>query len=234
MFHQRTPLPYDATNGLEPFLTRPAVEFLYNKRLAQLIDNVNRMTGGTDHEGKSIYDVIYATAQDPTQAALLNNASQAWNISFFLESVTPTYIEPRDSMKRDIADHFGTFERFKSTFEQSALGLFGNGWTWLVVSSSGELAVMNTFNAVSPFTALPHGHKASRKGVSYASLSEKIDERPFVYATPILGLSMWQEAFLPDYAIDRESYVQNFWKCVNWSAVEERLAPMRSSLNSAW
>ncbi|KAJ2800234.1 hypothetical protein H4R20_004134 [Coemansia guatemalensis] len=216
---------------MEPFLSKEAVEFLYNGRLVQLIDNVNRMTGGTDHEGKPIYDVIYATAQDPTQAPLLNNASQAWNIGFFLQSLTSTYIEPRDSLKRDIAEHFGTFERFQNAFEESALSLFGNGWTWLVASSNGDLGVINTFNATSPFTALPHGHEASRKGVSYVSLSEKIDQRPFVYVTPILGLSMWQEAFLLNYGLDRESYVKNFWKCVNWSAVEERLGPTKSS---AW
>ncbi|KAJ1959164.1 kinetochore-associated Ndc80 complex subunit ndc80, partial [Dipsacomyces acuminosporus] len=188
-------------------------------RQVQLINNINRLSEGTDYETKSLYRVIYDAAQDPSQTALQNNAAQSWNIDFFLQSLTGESSTPREDVKRQIAEQFGSFERFKDAFTQSALALFGNGWTWLVMNESGQLSVMSTFNAGTPFTAIPSNKSAQAKGASYSSVTRSFGRRPFVKLTPVLGLSMWQEAFLPDYGLDREAYVKRFWDAVNWTGL---------------
>ncbi|KAI8320387.1 manganese and iron superoxide dismutase [Martensiomyces pterosporus] len=227
-FHQPALLPYDAEKGLAPFLSAQSLDFLYKMRQVELINNVNRLSEGTDYETKSLLATIYDAAQDPSQTALQNNASQAWGIDFFLQSLTAEPRAPREDTRRQIAEQFGSFERFKETFTQSALALFGNGWTWLVMNESGQLSVMSTFNAGTPFTAIPSSKSAQAKGVSYSSVTRNFGRRPFVKLAPVLGLSMWQEAFLPDYGLDREAYVKRFWDAVNWQVVHERLMNTRS------
>ncbi|KAJ1668100.1 hypothetical protein EV178_000761 [Coemansia sp. RSA 1646] len=199
-------------------------------RQVELINNINRLAEGTEYEKKPLYDVIYQSSQNPTQALLTRYASQAWNIDFFLQSMTKDPRPIREDVRRMIAGQFRSFGRFKEVFTESALGMFGNGWTWLVLSGSGKLSVMNTFNATSPFTAVPTSGTKYMKGTSYASISKNIDHRPFIKIVPILGLSMWQEAFIPDYGLDRETYINNFWEVVNWSVVHERMTPSHSSL----
>ena len=34
---------------------------------------------------------------------------------------------------------------------------------------------------------------------------------------PLLGLNMWEHAYIMDYGLDREAYVKNFWNAVNWN-----------------
>ncbi|KAJ2777975.1 hypothetical protein H4R18_004875 [Coemansia javaensis] len=221
--HQRATLPYVAKKGLAPFLSGQALEFLYDGRQSELLDNVNRLTGGTENEGKGLVSVIYSAVEDPSQGALLNYASQAWCMDFFLQSLTDQPRPPGESVRRTIAEQFGSFERFKDTFSQHALGLFGSGWTWLVQNESGQLSVINTFNGTSPLTALRSNPYTKARGVSYSNISRRTDTRPFVRLAPILGLNMWQEAYVPDYGINKDAYVQRFWEVVNWSAVDERL-----------
>jgi Fe-Mn family superoxide dismutase len=38
-----------------------------------------------------------------------------------------------------------------------------------------------------------------------------------------LLLDMWEHAFALDYKWNKESYIDNFWKIVNWDVVNERL-----------
>ncbi|KAJ1949457.1 hypothetical protein FBU59_001139, partial [Linderina macrospora] len=118
--------------------------------------------------------------------------------------------------------------RFKESFTSSALALFGNGWTWLVINENGQLAVMNTYNGGSPLTAVPGSRDVKVKGISYSQVMRNRGRRPFVKLTPVLGLSMWQEAYLPDYGLDRETYVSRFWDVVNWNVVHERLMNTRT------
>ncbi|KAJ2771828.1 hypothetical protein IWQ56_001107 [Coemansia nantahalensis] len=222
-YHRQATLPYPADKGLAPFLSPASVDFLYNMRQVELLNNVNRLAGGTENEGKSLAGVIFDAAEDPSQTALQNNASQAWNMNFFLQTLTNEPRPPHESVRRTIAEQFGSFDRFKEMFSQHALALFGNGWTWMVQNESGKLSVMNTYNAGSPLTAIRTNIHAKVQGVSFSTISRRIGNHQFVKLTPVLGLSMWQEAYLPDYGIDRATYVERFWESVNWLAVDERL-----------
>mgnify|MGYP007071576122 FL=1 len=38
-----------------------------------------------------------------------------------------------------------------------------------------------------------------------------------------LLLDMWEHSYSTDYKWDKESYIDNFWKIVNWNVVNERL-----------
>lgn len=44
--------------------------------------------------------------------------------------------------------------------------------------------------------------------------------------TPLLSLHMWEHAWLPDYGLDRASYIRDFWTHVNWERADAILAAM--------
>jgi Fe-Mn family superoxide dismutase len=52
-----------------------------------------------------------------------------------------------------------------------------------------------------------------------ASTEQPIDTKVPAEAKvlPLLGVSMWEHAFILDYGLDREAYLKNFWNAVNWN-----------------
>jgi Fe-Mn family superoxide dismutase len=62
-------------------------------------------------------------------------------------------------------------------------------------------------------------------GWSYLSTSGQIKTIPNhqVRTDVALLLDMWEHSFALDYQWDKEKYIDNFWKIVNWDIVNERL-----------
>jgi Fe-Mn family superoxide dismutase len=91
---------------------------------------------------------------------------------------------------------FGSFEAFKEKFSAAAMGQFGSGWAWLVVTPKKQLAVYNLPNQDSPVS----------KGDA-----------------PILCLDVWEHAYYLKYQNRRADYVQAWWNVVDWQSVAGRL-----------
>ena len=124
---------------------------------------------------------------------IFNNAAQDWNHTFYWHCMTPKSSgEPSGKLADAIKKKFGSFDDFKKQFTQSATTLFGSGWTWLAKNAQGELEIMNTGNAGLP---MKDGKKA------------------------LLTCDVWEHAYYIDYRNLRPSYVDNFWKIVNWDFV---------------
>jgi len=54
-----------------------------------------------------------------------------------------TKISPELSSK--ILDHYGGLQQLKSSFSAAALGMFTNGWVWMVADNRGNLGAVPTF-----------------------------------------------------------------------------------------
>lgn len=129
---------------------------------------------------------------------MFNNAAQVWNHTFYWNCMMPKAAgEPSGKLADAIKKKFGSFDEFKKQFTQSATTLFGSGWTWLAKNSSGELEIMNTGNAGLP---MKDGKKA------------------------LLTCDVWEHAYYIDYRNVRATYVENFWKLVNWDFVAGNFA----------
>ena len=98
------------------------------------------------------------------------------------------------SVKELIESKFKTYENFKEKFEEKALSIMGSGWCWL--TTKGELHT--TPNQDNPLL--------------YRSMGD-----------PVLGLDMWEHSFYLDYQSDKKKYVKNFFKCVDWDAINNVL-----------
>jgi Fe-Mn family superoxide dismutase len=126
---------------------------------------------------------------------IFNNAAQDWNHSFYWQCMTPKSTgTPSGKLAEAINQKFGSFEEFKKAFTQSAATLFGSGWTWLVKNADGSLEIMNTGNAGIPM----------KEG-----------------KTALLTCDVWEHAYYIDYRNVRMTYIENFWKLVNWPFAEK-------------
>jgi superoxide dismutase len=46
-----------------------------------------------------------------------------------------------------------------------------------------------------------------------------LETSPFSYYSPVLCISMHENAYLMDFGIDKAAYLKAIWKCINWSRV---------------
>jgi Fe-Mn family superoxide dismutase len=129
---------------------------------------------------------------------IFNNAAQVWNHTFYWNCMTPKSTgAPTGKLAEEINKTFGSFEEFKKLFSQTAISTFGSGWAWLVKNDAGQLEIISTSNAGTP---MQHNKKA------------------------LLTCDVWEHAYYIDYRNARPTYVDMFWKLVNWDFVAENFA----------
>lgn len=185
-------LPY-AKNALEPHLSAETLEYHYGKHHNTYVVNLNNLVPSTEFEGKSLEDIV-KTSSGP----IFNNAAQVWNHTFYWNCLAPQAGgEPTGALADAINQAFGSFDAFKTQFNDAAVKNFGSGWTWLVKKADGSLAIVNTSNAGCPLT---EGH------------------------TPLLTVDVWEHAYYIDYRNVRPNYLNGFWALVNWNFVAKNLA----------
>ena len=144
-------LPY-AKDALQPYMSAETLEFHHGKHHQTYIDKLNQLVQGTAFENKTAEVIARETQNAPDAKAIFNNAAQTANHTFFWHSLTPKGGgKPLDGpFLKEIVKRFGSFEAFKETFQKVACAQFGSGWTWVVLSSAGDLEVTSTDNAKLP------------------------------------------------------------------------------------
>ncbi len=133
-----------------------------------------------------------------SSGGIFNNAAQVWNHTFYWNCLTPkSNGEPTGKLADAIMKKFGSLDEFKKQFSQTAIATFGSGWGWLAKNANGELEIISTSNAGTP---MQQDKKA------------------------LLTCDVWEHAYYIDYRNARPTYVENFWKLVNWDFVAENFA----------
>jgi Fe-Mn family superoxide dismutase len=183
-------LPY-ADNALAPVISPNTIGFHYGKHHKTYVDNLNNLVKGTDLEGKSLEDVVMATAGKADKAPLFNNSAQIWNHDFYWKSMKAGGGGvPTGRIADRINESFGSFEEFKKQLSATTVSQFGSGWGWLVADSAGKLKVVKTGNAEVPMT----------QGLK-----------------PLLTIDVWEHAYYLDHQNRRADYVNAVIdKLLNW------------------
>ncbi len=152
MAFTQLPLPYDF-NALESYgMKAETFEYHYGKHHKAYVDNLNKLTEGTDLADKSLEEVIQISFKDPSKAGVFNNAAQVWNHTFFWNSLKPAGGGvPTGVLADKISQDFGSFDKFKEEFSTAAATQFGSGWAWLV-DDGGTLKVIKTPKRRKPFS----------------------------------------------------------------------------------
>ncbi|MEC9118658.1 MAG: superoxide dismutase [Candidatus Thermoplasmatota archaeon] len=184
-------LQYDY-DALEPHLDSQTMELHHSKHHAGYTANLNAAIQGTEHEGKSIEEIMIEGMDDP---AIRNNGGGYWNHSLFWNIMSPSGGgEPQGNLSNAINDHFGSFSEMKDQLKNAAMTRFGSGWAWLCVSG-GELTICSTPNQDNPLM--------TGEGV------------------PILGIDVWEHAYYKKFGPGRGDYIDSWWNIVDWDVVSE-------------
>jgi Fe-Mn family superoxide dismutase len=197
MAYELPALPYDYT-ALDPYISKSTLEFHHDKHHAAYVNNYNGLVKDTHFDSQAIEDVIKAVAGDASKAGIFNNAAQAWNHTFYWNSIKPNGGgTPTGALADKITADFGSFEAFVDEFKKAGATQFGSGWAWLVLDG-GTLKVTKTGNAENPLTT---------------------------GATPLLTMDVWEHAYYLDYQNRRPDYINDFLtKLVNWDFVAANFA----------
>ena len=187
-------LPY-AKDALAPHISAETLDYHHGKHHKAYVDKLNTLVPGTEFEGKSLEEIIKSST-----GPVFNNAAQIWNHTFFWNSLSPNGGgAPTGAVAEAITKAFGSFDKFKEDFTNSAINNFGSSWTWLVKKADGGVAIVNTSNAATPL-------KDST-------------------VTPILTLDLWEHAYYIDYRNLRPKFVETFLaKLANWEFAEKNFA----------
>lgn len=196
-------LPYPAA-ALAPTMSEETFSFHHGKHHAAYINNLNRMTEGTELANQSLEQIITDSAGDASKQGLFNNAAQAWNHDFFWKSMSPDGGgEPASGVLAEaLAASFGSYDGFREEFCKAAAGLFGSGWVWLAAGAeeteTPKLSILTTSNADIPLTEMQTG------GL-------------------LLTLDVWEHAYYLDFQNDRPSYIARWLEnLANWEFASER------------
>ncbi len=199
MPHELPPLPY-AANALEPHIDGRTMEFHHDKHHAAYVNNLNNaLKGHAELESKSAIDLIKDLNAVPEgiRTAVRNNGGGHVNHTMFWQIMEPDGGgEPRGKLAEEIASAFGSFEEFKTKFEDAGVKRFGSGWVWLV-KKTGKLEIISTPNQDNPMMA------------EYG-------------AQPVLGNDVWEHAYYLNYQNRRPDYLKAWWNTINWDEVERR------------
>jgi len=192
-------LPY-AHDALEPHIDEKTMKIHHGKHHQGYTDKLNNAIEGTDHEGKTIENILMHL--DMENKAVRNNGGGFYNHRLFWEVMSPNGGgEPTGDLAEAINSAFGSYADFKNKFSDAAKGQFGSGWAFLCVHKGGKVEVCSTPNQDNPL--MP--------GVGCGG-------------TPILGLDVWEHAYYLNYQNRRPDYVNAFFEVINWEEVSKRYA----------
>ena len=121
--------------------------------------------------------------------AIRNNAGGAYNHQLFWNMMTPDRKAISGEIRDLIEKQYKSVENFKAKFVEEALAHFGSGWLWLV-KKGNKLEMIPTNNQDNPL----------------------MDSD----VTILLGVDVWEHAYYKKYGPNREKYIKQFLKIVNW------------------
>jgi superoxide dismutase, Fe-Mn family len=182
-------LPY-AEDALAPVVSAKTISFHYGKHHKAYVDKLNELIEGTPYASLTLEEIIKKSAKDEKAKAIFNNAAQAWNHTFYWNSLKRAGGgRPTGQLAQRIESDLGGYEQFRKDFANTAVTQFGSGWAWLVLDG-GRLKLVKTSNADVPLT----------KG-----------------QVPLLTVDVWEHAYYLDYQNRRPDYAHAVIdKLLNW------------------
>ena len=195
MTFKLTELPYDR-DALEPHISARTLGFHYGKHHKTYVENLNKAVAGTKYEDMALEEVIQASFRK-NDKPVYHNAAQAWNHTFFWDSMDPASDgRPSGTLADKLDVQFGGLDDFRKQFKESAVSKFGSGWTWLIADGD-NLAIVSTSDADSPLTT---------------------------DTTPLITLDVWEHAYYLDYQNSRDKFVDAFLEhLINWDFAQDHL-----------
>ena len=193
------PLPY-AFDALEPYIDAKTMEIHHDKHHGAYVKNLNAaLEGHADLAKLSVEALISKIDSVPEniRTAVRNNGGGHANHSLFWKIMKKGGGgEPKGEIAEAIKSTFGSFNEFKTKFNEAATKRFGSGWAWLQVKG-GKLGIESTANQDNPLMS---------------------------GAKPVMGIDVWEHAYYLKYQNRRPDYIEAWWNVVNWEQINQNYA----------
>ena len=198
MAYQLPSLPY-AYDALEPYIDAKTMEIHHGKHHAGYVAKLNRaLEGNNELQNKSVTDLLSDLEALPKaiQSTVRHNGGGHYNHSIFWPCMGKGGGgNPPKELSEALTKDFGSITSFREKFSQTALSVFGSGWTWLSFIE-GKLVIEPTAN----------------------------QDNPVMFdRAPILGLDVWEHAYYLKYQNRRTEYIAAWWSVINWEQVARNL-----------
>jgi superoxide dismutase, Fe-Mn family len=193
------PLTYDY-NALEPHIDAATMKFHHDKHHAAYVKNLNAAVNKYPQlKTKTVEELLKNLGKLPKdiQTVVRNNGGGHLNHSMYWQIMGPKAGgTPTGEIAMAIKNQFGSFDAFKTQFNEAGTKLFGSGWVWLV-REKGQLKIVTTKNQDNPIS----------QGLY-----------------PIMGNDVWEHAYYLNYQNRRPDYLSAWWNVINWTEVNQRFA----------
>lgn len=190
--HTLPPLPY-GYDALEPVIAEEIMRLHHQKHHQSYVEGLNKAELEMKKaRDKNNFDLIRHWERE----AAFNGAGHYLHTMFWKNMSPDGGGEPTGALRRQIDKDFGSFTAFKRHFSEAAKKVQGVGWALLVWSP-----------------------RSRRLEILQAEFHHLLSQQDVV---PLLGLDVWEHAYYLQYKNDRGSYVDEFWKIINWDNVNER------------
>ena len=197
--HELPALPY-AYEALEPYIDSETMHLHHDKHHATYVNSLNAaLEKHSDLFAKSAEDLLrnLSSVPEDIRTAVRNHGGGHVNHTMFWQIMGPKAGgEPTGALGDEIKKSFGSFDEFKTKFNDAGAKQFGSGWVWLVRGNDSKLQIISTPNQDSPLL----------QGL-----------------WPIMGNDVWEHAYYLKYKNVRADYLKAWWNVVNWKEVEKRL-----------
>lgn len=190
-------LPYEYS-ALEPHIDEATMKIHHDKHHQAYVDKLNAaMATHPESSYENVDELLKDITNVPAdiKTAVKNHGGGHSNHSIFWTILSPTKQVPSAVLKSEIEKAFGSWDAFVEKFNAVAAGQFGSGWAWLIKNKDGQLEIKAYPNQDSPYME---------------------------WATPLLGIDVWEHAYYLKYQNRRPEYISAFWNIINWSEVEKR------------
>jgi Fe-Mn family superoxide dismutase len=140
---------------------------------------------------------------DGLRATLRNQGGGYVNHEMWFGQLAPPAhagaFEPSSAVGAALLRRYTGEDIFRELFRAAALRVFGSGWVWLEVDATGDVA---------------------RLEITWSPNQDTPASDP--RRTPLIGLDVWEHAYVRDFSIDRAAFVDAFWAVLDWRVVDAR------------
>ncbi len=197
-------LEYDF-DALEPVIDPETMRLHHGKHHQAYVDNLNKAVEQHDElQSKTLSELLsnLDVLPEAARGAVRNNGGGHANHSMFWKTMKLNEGgKPSGSLATAIDSAFGSFDDFKTKFNEAGVKQFGSGWVF-VIADGDKLTIQAMPNQDTPF------HKGTE---------------------PIFGNDVWEHAYYLKYNNRRPDYLKAWWDVVDWDAVAERYERLRQA-----
>jgi Fe-Mn family superoxide dismutase len=192
-------LPYEY-NALEPYMSLEVLTLHHTKHHQSYVNFANDLLAKLEEGRKSGASLDFKAI---SKALSFNVAGHIlhetfWKIMDSASSGKNDIGKNAPKLLEQINKDFGSWERFKTEFSETAKSVEGSGWALLTWHKEH-----NNLNIIQV---------------------EKHNVNLYPEQKILLCLDVWEHSYYLDYKNDRAKFVENWWNIVNWQEVENRFA----------